>query len=356
MAPSRATGGRRPLHDNMDVIEHAIRELEASNLHSAAEALVVLWNSGRETARLGRMAMLKACEAELKSELRAYVDPVLYAKRKVTGSGTAGAIMTVAQIGVTIAAACCSGGAALGLGLAAGVLGKARTNENVLSSALELSGSAQSSMKDDGLASEDQLARHSLGNEVAGQSVALGELASSRFAAMQEKVDSAKHWYDYKKLTPPCGSGAFELAELKRKSTAWKHHGAGGTFAIEHDFAVATGLAYGSFLKELRSGKHADLLRESEAHQVAHGLEAHLITRYILNRACGVYARSLRANEAAYATLMNRRGSRTFGYSGGKALNAVTQAVLTVEQLTGRDLKVGADGLDLNAAIDRIRV
>ena len=339
----------------MDVIETAIRELESHRMHSTAEALMVLWNSGRDSARLGRMAMLKACETELKTELRSYVDPILYAKRKVTGSGTAEAVMTVLQIGATIAAACCSGGASLGLTLAAGVIGAAKSNANPLSTALELSGTAQKTMKEDELVSEDRSDRHELANSITEQGIALGELASSRFAAMASKFEEAKHWYDYKKLTPPCGSNGYELSELKRKSTAWKHHGAGGTFAIEHDFSVATGFAYGKFLMELREGSHADLLRRSEEHQVQFGLQAHLVTRHVLHSACLIYSTALKSREAAYAALMDKRGSRWSGYSGSTALNTVTKAVDRIAELTV-DLTVPPDQIDFEGEIDRIRV
>ena len=63
----------------------------------------------------------------------------------------------------------------------------------------------------------------------------------------------------------------------------------------------------------------------------------------------------LKSREAAYAALMDKRGSRWSGYSGSTALNTVTKAVDRIAELTV-DLTVPPDQIDFEGEIDRIRV
>jgi hypothetical protein len=321
---------------NSLLINKAISELKKNKLTETGKALEALWAHTTRADILGRMSMLKSIEIELQNEMRSYVDILLYAKRRITGSGNAQAAMTVVQIGLCIAAAACGGGIGLGLGLGASTIGQAKDSANPITGALALSQSAHATMKGDKLGSEDHRGNLDLGNSVTEQGINLGQLAAERFAFMQKRINACKRKYDYKKLSPACGKGPYTLAELKRKSTAWKHHGVGGTFAIEHDFAVAIGLEYSSFLKKLSKGEYSKLLKRSEELQMENPMEPHLITRFIIKNACERYAKALQGNVAAYADLMNQRGKKIVGYNGSDLKWLIVQAALILEQETSK--------------------
>jgi len=314
------------------IILKAVKELNAKNLPEAGAAIKLLWSKLEESNRMARMAMLKSVESEIHSEIRGFNNLLLYAKRRVTGSGKAKDLMTVAQIGLCIAAACCTGGASAGLTIAGASIAKARDNANPLSGALDVSKIGYTAHKLQKAKSDTDLSTHNRGNKVASESYKLGALAQERFKIMSQRHKKYKERYDVKKIS--IGKDSYALTEIKRKSTAWKHHGAGGTFAIEHDFAVSVGLAYGEFLGELKSkpNKHIPLIEASEIMQQKQPWAAHLLTRYILHRGCAMYY--AKRSKCSYRALMKDKGHHKVGYNGFDAYSIVKATVINLKKQT----------------------
>jgi len=325
-----------------EILAPAFSELASKDMPYTATLMLNLARSLGNVGGLSRMAMLKAVEAELKSERQFYLNIMLESKRQVTGSGNAGLLMDIVQVGLVIAATVSTGPAAIGLAAGASAVGSARNNEDILKAAFKASEAAEGkkAFQDASAATNTKELAGALTpsdwhkvNVVADQGLDGARLAASRVTALKKAVQDATHWYDWRQLNPPVGQGGWELHELKRKSTAWKHHGEGGTYAIEHDFSVATGIAYRDFLTELaNTNQHQELLAEAEVDQQA--FKAHRLTKYILNKACSIYNMSLINRESAYASLMYRRGGRTFGYDGLNALRKVQTATKVLSDET----------------------
>ena len=329
--------------DLSKTVEYSNEELTATK-----ETLDRMDKTLSHTSRLSRMAMLKAVEAELKSERLAYLDVLLRAKRKHTGSGTAGFVMDMAHASLLIASVVASGGAGLGLAVGASVVKGARNNANVMDAALTASSIAEGKKSNIDMRNAQNLgdvksaattSDHAKLDTAVRAEVDAGWLVANRIKGFKEDMERLQNWYDFKKQSPSIGIGSYQLTEVKRKTTAWIHHGEGGTFAIEHDFCIALGLAYVEFLRELERGGLEKLLEDAEQQQSLAG--PHLITKHILSQACDLYSKALDNKNAAYAGLMQNRGDpRFYGYSGGEALSAVTEAASVLERETsnGQDL------------------
>ncbi len=310
------------------------------------------------TSRLSRMAMLKAIEAELKSERLAYLDVLLRAKRKHTGSGTAGFVMDMAHASLLIASVVASGGAGLGLAVGASVVKGARNNANMMDTALNASSIAEGKISNISMTNARDLAdikgaattsEHDKVNTGIRAGADASWLALNRINGFKEEVKGWKHGYDFLKLSPPIGGAPYQLTELKRKNTAYKHHGEGGTFAIEHDFCIAIGMAYFDFLSKLATGGDKMDLLLTDAEQQQNLAGPHLITKHILSDACNIYSVALKSN-AAYKVLMTNRGDpRIYGYSGSDALAAVTTAASVLRTHT----KDGLDFKDVQVRVER---
>lgn len=337
-------------------LEVAANELKINKLpHTAAamshlvtltEMVMAIRSDLDHTSSLSRMAMMKAVEAELKSERLSYVDVLLKAKRKVTGSGTAGFVMDMAHAALVIASVVASGGASLGLAVSATVVKGARNNANVVDTAFNASSMAEGKKGNIDMGNARNVADvksaattsdHAKANTGVRAGIDAAWLASNRIKSFKEEMEQLKKWYDYTKKSPPVGTGDYALTQVKRKTTAWMHHGEGGTFAIEHDFCVALGKAYVAFLRDLAAnGDNASkaLLARAEEEQSLAG--PHVITKHILWRACRIYQEALTNRSAAYAGLMTHRGDRSLmpGYSGTKALDGVSIAARILSRET----------------------
>ena len=223
--------------DNPLTAQVACSELMTHGLTHTAQYILELAPLIESASRLGRMALLKSVETELLSARSHYLDLLLYAKRKLTGTGKAALAMELTHYGLVIAGTIATGPAAIGIVAAAAVTKGAATNQNVISTALEASAAAEAKKANQDInaggaansaaavASGASTSDHTHWNNRVSAGISGAQLAASRLEAFRQQWQRLKHWYEYRVMTPPTGEGDWKLSELKRKHTAWLAHG-----------------------------------------------------------------------------------------------------------------------------------
>lgn len=335
---------------------------------------------------IATMALLRTLHGELAAAQGPYVEYLLLAKRQVTGSGTAALVLSVVEVSLMIAAAACTFGgagvAAAGLTAAAATTGSARDNDargtlgNVASGAVSIAAAKK--------AEEDSAAKHKTADEwergnitrksladnirpgdpsevdhaktAVDSSQAIGAAIHNNFKALKKFSDDLHKAWDWDTLKPKLGTGRYEIDKKRRRATGFVHHGQGGTFCIQADFATAVGIAYGELLQglqKLRPGSALTKLLDAanlEA-QSAPFANPSLLTRYVLYKGLQEYQSNF--GQGSYAALMQaKKGGMFSGYSGSQASAKVKSTIGQVSSRVNSNQTTGSDVTTLFALTD----